>query len=108
ANVADYARIIRERALLRRLIEVGNDIAGAAYRPEGRPIAELVDEAERKVFEIAERGQRRGSGFVHIREVLGSTIDRLDMLHRSQGSITGLPTGFTKLDEFTAGLQPGD
>jgi replicative DNA helicase len=108
ANVADYARIIRERALLRRLIEVGNDIAGAAYRPEGRPIAELVDEAERKVFEIAERGQRRGSGFVHIREVLGSTIDRLDMLHRSQGSITGLPTGFAKLDEYTAGLQPGD
>ncbi len=108
ANVTYYARIIRERALLRRLIEVGNDIASSAYRPEGRPIAELVDEAERRVFEIAERGQRRGSGFVRIKEVLKSTIDRLDALHQSQGAITGLPTGFVRLDEFTSGLQPGD
>jgi replicative DNA helicase len=108
ANVASYARVVRERALLRRLIEVGNDIAASAYRPEGRPIAELVDEAERRVFEIAETGQRRGSGFVRLSEVLGATIDRLDQLHQSQGSITGLPTGFNKLDEYTAGLQPGD
>jgi replicative DNA helicase len=108
ANVTYYARIIRERALLRRLIEVGNEIASSAYRPEGRPIAELVDEAERRVFEIAERGQRRGSGFIRLSEVLNSTIDRLDTLHQSQGSVTGLPTGFSRLDEFTAGLQPGD
>ena len=108
ANVAHYARIIREHALLRRLIEVGNGIASSAYRPEGRPIAELVDEAERRVFEIAERGQRRGSGFVRLSEVLPSTIDRLDKLHRSQGSITGLPTGFNRLDDITAGLQPGE
>lgn len=108
ANVAFYARIIRERALLRRLIEVGNEIATSAYQPEGRPIAELVDDAERRVFEIAERGQRRGSGFVRLKDVLNSTIDRLDMLHQSQGAVTGLPTGFTRLDEYTAGLQPGD
>jgi replicative DNA helicase len=108
ANVTYYARIIRERALLRRLIEVGNEIASSAYRPEGRPIAELVDEAERRVFEIAERGQRRGSGFIRLSEILHSTIDRLDTLHQSQGSITGLPTGFNRLDDFTAGLQPGD
>ncbi|MCE7902139.1 MAG: replicative DNA helicase [Gammaproteobacteria bacterium PRO9] len=108
ANVAFYARIIRERALLRRLIEVGNEIASSAYQPEGRPINELVDEAERRVFEIAERGQRRGSGFVRLKDVLNSTIDRLDMLHQSQGAVTGLPTGFTRLDEYTAGLQPGD
>ncbi|MEZ5565781.1 MAG: replicative DNA helicase [Gammaproteobacteria bacterium] len=108
ANVAFYARIIRERALLRRLIEVGNDIASSAYQPEGRPINELVDEAERRVFEIAERGQRRGSGFIRLKDVLNDTIDRLDMLHQSQGAVTGLPTGFTRLDEYTAGLQPGD
>lgn len=108
ANVANYARIIRERALLRRLIEVGNEIAATAYRPEGRPIAELVDEAERRVFEIAERGQRRGSGFVRLAEVLEGTVERLDALHQSQGAVTGLPTGFTRLDEYTAGLQPGD
>ncbi|MEO8443939.1 MAG: replicative DNA helicase [Gammaproteobacteria bacterium] len=108
ANVTYYAKIIRERALLRRLIEVGNEIASSAYRPEGRPIAELVDEAERRVFEIAERGQRRGSGFIRLSDILNSTIDRLDALHQSQGSITGLATGFTRLDEYTAGLQPGD
>lgn len=108
ANVRDYARIIRERALLRRLIEVGNEIASSAYHPEGRAITDLVDEAERRVFEIAEGGQRRGSGFIQLREVLGKTVDRLDMLHQSQGSITGLPTGFGRLDEYTAGLQPGD
>jgi replicative DNA helicase len=108
ANVRDYARIVRERALLRRLISVGNDIAAAAYYPEGRAISELVDEAERRVFEIAETGQRRGSGFVHLQSVLPATIDRLDQLHQSQGQLTGLPTGFGKLDEYTAGLQPGD
>ncbi|MBL8198306.1 MAG: replicative DNA helicase, partial [Chromatiales bacterium] len=108
ANVANYARIIHERALLRRLIEVGNDIAGLAYRPEGRPISELVDEAERRVFEIAERGKRRGSGFVRLSEVLTGTVERLDLLHQSPGAVTGLPTGFTRLDEFTAGLQGGD
>jgi replicative DNA helicase len=108
ANVRDYARIVRERALLRRLISVGNEIADAAYHPDGRAISELVDEAERRVFEIAETGQRRGAGFVHVQSVLPSMIDRLDQLHQSQGQLTGLPTGFGKLDEYTAGLQPGD
>jgi replicative DNA helicase len=108
ANVRDYARIVRERALLRGLIAVGNEIAASGYSPEGRPITELVDEAERRVFALAETGQRRGSGFVHLRDVLGGTVDRLDLLHQSQGSLTGLPTGFNKLDDYTAGLQPGD
>jgi len=70
ANVADYARIIHDRGLLRALIQAGNEIAGSAYHTEGRRISELVDEAERKVFEIAEKGQRRGSGFVQLRQVI--------------------------------------
>jgi replicative DNA helicase len=108
ANAADYAVIIRERALLRELIRTGNDIARSAYHPEGRPISELVDAAEREVFSIAERGKRRGSGFVALREVLDDTVDRLDTLHQAGGGITGLETGFTRFDEYTAGLQPGD
>lgn len=108
ANVADYARIIRDRALLRELIESGNNIVGSAFHTDGRPATELVDEAERRILEIAQRGQRQGSGFVHLRDVLGQTIDRLDMLHQAGGSITGVPTGFTKFDELTAGLQKGD
>jgi replicative DNA helicase len=108
ANVADYARIIRDRALLRELIETGNNIVGSAFHTDGRPATELVDEAERRILEIAQRGQRQGSGFVLLRDVLGDTIDRLDTLHQSGGSITGVSTGFTKFDDFSAGLQPGD
>ncbi len=108
ANVSDYARIIRERALLRGLIQAGNEIAASAHHTEGRPIHELVDEAERKVFEIAEQGQRRGSGFVQLREVLGPTLDHIDERHRNQAAVTGLATGYTKFDEMTAGLQKGD
>ncbi|MDJ0928959.1 MAG: replicative DNA helicase [Gammaproteobacteria bacterium] len=108
ANVTDYASIIRDRALLRELIRAGNEIAGSAYHTEGRQISELVDAAERRVFEIAERGKRRGSGFVRIREVLNDTVDRLDTLHQAGGAITGLATGFHKFDDYTAGLQSGD
>jgi replicative DNA helicase len=108
ANIVDYARIVRDRALLRELAQAGNDIASSAYHTEGRPTHELVDEAERRVLEIAQRGQRHGSGFVLLRDTLGATIDRLDLLHQAGGSITGVPTGFEKFDELTAGLQKGD
>ncbi len=97
ANVADYAKIVRDRALLRELITVGNEIASSAYHTEGRPITELVDDAERQVFEIAERGQRRGSGFVPIRSILGPVVDQIDERHTNQEAITGLPTGLPLL-----------
>jgi replicative DNA helicase len=108
ANVVDYARIVRDRALLRELAQAGNDIVASAFHTEGRPTHELVDEAERRVLEIAQRGQRHGSGFVLLRDTLGATIDRLDLLHQAGGSITGVSTGFAKFDELTAGLQKGD
>jgi len=108
ANVAEYAKIIRERALLRDLIQAGNEIAASAYQTDGRVISDLVDEAERKVFGIAERGQRRGTGFKRLKDVLGDTVDRLDLLHQAEGDITGISTGFHKLDYLTAGLQRGD
>ncbi len=108
ANVVAYAEIVRERSMLRSLISVGGEIAASAYNPEGRDPGDLVDEAERRVFEIAEKGQRRGSGFVHLRKILPGTIDRLDELQNSEGHITGLATGFDDLDRMTAGLQGGD
>lgn len=108
ANVADYGRIIRDRALLRELIETGNDIVRSAFHTEGRPATELVDEAERRILEIAQRGQRQGSGFVYLRDILGQTIDRIDALHQAGGAITGVSTGFNRFDDFTAGLQKGD
>ena len=108
ANVRAYAEIIRERSILRLLVSAGGEIAAAATDSRGRPAHELVDEAERRVFEIAERGSRGRSGFVAVRDILPKTIDRLDTLHQNPGEIRGVPTGFTQLDKKTAGLQPGD
>jgi replicative DNA helicase len=108
ANVRAYAEIIRERSVLRQLVSAGGEIAASATDSRGRSASELVDEAERRVFEIAERGSRGKSGFVAIKDVLPQTIDRLDLLHQSPGEIRGVPTGFTLLDKKTTGLQPGD
>ena len=108
ANIRAYADIVRERALLRHLIRVSGEIAASAYASEGRPAKDLVDEAERLVFQIAEAGRRTGSGFVALKDILGETIDRLDMLHENQWQLTGISTGYTDLDRMTAGLQPGD
>ncbi len=108
ANVRAYAEIIRERSILRQLVAAGGEIAASATDSRGRPASELVDEAERRVFEIAERGSRGRSGFIAIKDVLPQTIDRLDMLHQSPGEIRGVPTGFTQLDKKTTGLQAGD
>jgi replicative DNA helicase len=108
ANVRAYADAVRERSTLRRLISVGGEIASSAYDPEGRAASEIVDEAERKVFEIAESGNKTGSGFVALKEELGAVIDRLDLLAQHKGELPGLGTGFPRLDEMTAGLQKGD
>jgi replicative DNA helicase len=108
ANVRAYADIIRERSILRQLAAAGAEIAASSIDSRGRPASELVDEAERRVFQIAERGSRGRSGFVAVRDILPQTIDRLDTLHQNPGEIRGVPTGFTLLDRKTAGLQPGD
>ncbi len=108
ANVVAYARILRERSTLRSLINAGNEISGNAYTTDGRTATELVDAAERLVFEIAERGARGKSGFRALKHILPEAVDRIDLLHQSEGDITGIPTGFTELDKLTAGLQPGD
>ncbi len=108
ANIRAYAAIVRERAMLRELIRIGGEIASSAYQPEGRDASQLVDEAERRVFEIAEQGKRRGSGFQPLKRILSGTIDRLDELQKNEGDVTGLSTGFKDFDTMTAGLQPGD
>ncbi|HZF17646.1 MAG TPA: replicative DNA helicase [Steroidobacteraceae bacterium] len=108
ANVRAYAQLVRERSILRSLISVGNAIAGSAFNSEGREARELVDEAERRVFEIAERGARGKIGAVQIGSLLGPVVDRIDQLHQNPGALTGLATGFARLDEMTNGLQPGD
>jgi replicative DNA helicase len=108
ANVRAYAQLVRERSILRALISVGNAIAGSAFNSEGREARELVDDAERRVFEIAERGARGTAGAVAISTLLGPVVDRLDQLHQNPGKLTGLATGFKTLDDITNGLQGGD
>jgi replicative DNA helicase len=107
ANVRAYARIVRDNAMLRQLIEIGGDIAASAHDSEGRTVAELVDLAEQRVFEIADRGSGT-AGFKALKDILPGTIDRLDVLSHSDDEITGVSTGFTKMDEMTAGLQRGE
>src|SRR5688500_14267223 len=83
ANIRAYAQIVRERFLLRRLIEVGNSIAGGAFNTEGRDARDLVDDAERRVFEIAEAGARGRGGMVKISSLLSTVVDRIDHLYRN-------------------------
>lgn len=108
ANARAYAKILRERATMRALIHAGNEISGSAFTTDGRTAAEILDEAERLVFEIAESGSRGRSGFKALKHILPEAVDRIDMLHQSDGEITGISSGYHEYDKLTAGLQQGE
>lgn len=110
ANIRRYAEIVHERAVLRKLVTVGDEIAASALTPAGRDVKDLLDEAEQRVFEIAEAGNKGSQGFVAMPEVLGEVVERIQMLYDRDdpSEITGTPTGFVDLDRMTSGLQPGD
>ncbi|MGM0984457.1 MAG: replicative DNA helicase [Pseudomonadota bacterium] len=107
SNIRAYADIVRERATLRKLIRAASQIADGAFTPQGRPADELVDEAERLVFQISEERPKSG-GPIGMSELLTKAVDRIDELFNLQGEMTGLSTGFRDLDEMTSGLQPSD
>ncbi|HEV7784983.1 MAG TPA: DnaB-like helicase N-terminal domain-containing protein, partial [Thermoanaerobaculia bacterium] len=108
ANIRRYAEIVRERAIMRKLAEVGTTIADSAYSPQGREARQLLDEAETKILEIGEKGGRSSESFAKMSTVLADVMSRLDELHRNPASVTGKATGYTDLDEMTTGLQDGD
>jgi len=110
ANIRRYAEIVRERAVMRKLAEVGTEIATSAYNPGGRDAGQLLDEAESRVFEIAESGERGKQGFVGIPPLLTQVVERIETLYSRDNAsdVTGIATGFTDLDSMTSGLQPGD
>ena len=110
ANIRRYAEIVRERAILRQLVTAGDEIAGSAFNPLGRDPKQLLDEAEAKVFAIAEGGFRHQTGFQHINPLLTQVVERIQELHDrdNPSDITGVPTGYHDLDSKTSGLQPGD
>ncbi|WP_455203764.1 replicative DNA helicase [Kaarinaea lacus] len=108
ANIGAYAQIVRERSVLRQLISVGNQIAGSCYQTEGRKSEELLDNAEKLVFQIAEKGARGRRDFVSIKDLLVKAVDRIDALFQQDNPITGLPTGYSDFDDMTSGLQSSD
>ena len=108
ANISAYADIVRERAVMRQLIQAGTSVVGSAFQPDGRDSRELLEEAERAIFEIAESSGRFRKGFVGVRDVLPAVVDRIDRLFHQDGTVTGLATGFSDFDEMTSGLQEGE
>ncbi|MCC5811843.1 MAG: replicative DNA helicase [Ectothiorhodospiraceae bacterium] len=108
ANIKAYAEIVRERSVLRKLIQAGTRVVGSAFQPEGRASKDLLEDAERLIFDIAETSGRFSKGFVGVRDVLPSVVERIDHLYHQDGTITGLATGFQDFDEMTSGLQAGD
>ncbi|HRH80644.1 MAG TPA: replicative DNA helicase [Thiobacillaceae bacterium] len=110
ANIRRYAEIVRERAVLRHLAEVGARISESAYNPSGRSASEILDEAEARVFEIKEAGARTSQGFQDLQPLLIQVVNRIDELYSrdNPSDVTGVPTGFSDLDSKTSGLQPGD
>ena len=110
ANIRRYAEIVRERSIMRALAQVGTEIAEAAYNPQGRDAAQLLDDAEGKVFQIAESTAKSKQGFLEMPALLKEVVERIDMLYSRDNpdEVTGVPTGFHDLDARTSGLQPGD
>ena len=108
ANIVAYANIVRDRSVLRQLIHVGTEISDSAFSTEGRETAELLENAERNVFKIAEQRQRGQGGFNSIKSLLAKAVDKIETLYEQDGDITGASTGFNDLDEKTSGLQPSD
>ena len=107
-NIRRYAEIVRERSILRKLVSASDEIATNAFNPQGRPVAEIVDEAEQKIFNIGEQGSRMKQGFQAMDTLVVSLLDRVQEMADNPNDVTGVPTGFYDLDRLTAGLQGGD
>ena len=108
ANIVAYAEIVRDKAVLRQLIEVGTGIVNDGFQPDGRESSEILARAEQEVFAIAEAGARGKTDFTAMNKALSEAFDVLQTRYANGGSVTGLPTGYTEFDELTAGLQPTD
>lgn len=110
ANIRGYAEIVRDRSVLRRLIQVSDTIASSAFTPEGRHVRTILDEAESRILAIGEEGNRGKTDYFEISNLLTDVVTRIDELYHRQGGsdVTGVATGFIDLDRQTSGLQKGD
>ena len=108
SNIRRYAEIVRERAILRKLVTASDEIATNAFNPQGRPVDRILDEAEQKIFAIGEEGSRMKQGFQPMESLVVTLLDRVTEMADNPMDVTGVPTGFADLDRMTSGLQAGD
>jgi replicative DNA helicase len=108
SNIRRYAEIVRERAILRKLVTASDEIATNAFNPQGKPVDRILDEAEQKIFNIGEEGSRMKQGFQAMESLVVNLLDRVQEMADNPNDITGVPTGFIDLDRMTSGLQAGD
>ena len=108
ANIRRYAEIVRERAILRKLVSVSDEIATSALNTNGRSVPNILDEAEQKIFNIGEEGSRMRQGFQSMGNLVVELLDRVEEMSQNPNDITGVPTGFFDLDRMTSGMQAGD
>ena len=107
-NIRRYAEIVRERAILRKLVTASDEIATNAFNPQGKPVERILDEAEQKIFAIGEEGSRMKQGFQSLDSLVVDLLDRVQDMADNPQDVTGVPTGFADLDRMTSGLQAGD
>ena len=107
-NIRRYAEIVRERAILRKLVSASDEISTNAFNPKGRPVASILDEAEQKIFNIGEEGARTKQGFQAMDTLVVALLDRVTEMADNPNDVTGVPTGFYDLDRLTSGFQAGD
>ncbi|EHN65343.1 replicative DNA helicase [Comamonas testosteroni ATCC 11996] len=108
SNIRRYAEIVRERAILRKLVTASDDIATNAFNPQGKTVERILDEAEQKIMAIGEEGARNKQGFQSLDTLVVDLLDQVQEMADNPMDVTGVPTGFVDLDRMTSGLQAGD
>jgi replicative DNA helicase len=107
-NIRRYAEIVRERAILRKLVSASDEISTNAFNPKGRPVAAILDDAEQKIFNIGEEGARIKQGFQGMDSLVVQLLDRVQQMAENPNDVTGVSSGFYDLDRLTAGFQAGE
>jgi len=108
SNIRRYAEIVRERSILRKLVTASDEIATNAFNTQGKPVPQILDEAEQKIFQIGEEGSRLKQGFQNMDQLAVILMDRVNQMADSPSDITGVPSGFVDFDKMTSGMQAGD
>jgi len=108
SNIRRYAEIVRERSILRKRVTASDEIATNAFNTQGKPVPQILDEAEQKIFQIGEEGSRLKQGFQSMDQLAVILLDRVNQMADSPNDITGVPSGFVDFDKMTSGMQAGD